>query len=66
MGREMTFKSCTEFFSLPDSSAFTHVCKVCWPNTNLKECLEGGSSSSSSTSSSASATSSEGQESPEE
>ena len=64
MGREMTFKSATEYFQLPDESAFTHVCKVCWPKSTMKEALE-DSSSSSSRSSSGSASSSDGQDSPE-
>ena len=58
MGREMSFKSSVEFYQMPEGSAYSHVCKVCWPKTSVTEAIE-GSSSSSSTSSSDSATSSE-------
>ena len=58
MGREMSFKSSVEFHQMPEGSAYSHVCKVCWPKTSVTEAIE-GSSSSSSTSSSDSATSSE-------
>eukprot|EP00435_Cladocopium_sp_Y103_P053932 s1116_g17.t1 len=58
MGREMTFKTSTEFFQLPDESAYTHVCKVCWPRNRPTGTTE-GSSSSSSTSSSGSVSSSD-------
>ena len=61
MGREMSFKSSVEFYQMPEESAYSHVCKVCWPKTSVTEALE-GSSSSSSTSSSDSASSSEDQE----
>ena len=64
MGREMTFKSSTEFFQMPDETAFAHVCKVCWPKASVREAIE-DSSSSSSTSSSGSVSSSEDQDSPD-
>ena len=51
MGREMNFKSSTEFFSLPDPCEYTHYCKVCWPKTG-PVAVDSGSDSSSSTSSS--------------
>lgn len=57
MGREMNFKSSTEFFTMPDSVEFTHYCKVCWPKGGQFEDAQ-DSSSSSSTSSSRSASSS--------
>ena len=64
MGHEMTFKSSTAFFQMPDETSFTHICKVCWPKSSVKEAIE-DSSSSSSTSSSGSVSSSEDQDSPE-
>eukprot|EP00435_Cladocopium_sp_Y103_P060801 s2357_g22.t1 len=62
MGREMTFKTSTEYYQMPDETAYTHVCKVCWPRDKPTDTVE-DSSSSSSTSSSDSVSSSDDQES---
>eukprot|EP00435_Cladocopium_sp_Y103_P024952 s3690_g6.t1 len=40
MGREMTFKSASEFFHLPDSSEYTHVCKVVFQAQRIKVVLD--------------------------
>ena len=53
MGREMSFKSAVEFFTMPGPEEYTHFCKVCWPK--IEPSNEGSDSSSSSTSSSRSA-----------
>ena len=53
MGREMSFKSAVEFFTMPNAEEYTHYCKVCWPKVG--PCDEVAESSSSSTSSSRSA-----------
>ena len=60
MGREMNFKSATEYFTMPEAGEYTHYCKVCWPKAGPSK-ADSDSSSSSSTSSSRSASSSSGQ-----
>ena len=60
MGREMNFKSATEYFTMPEAGDYTHYCKVCWPKSGPSKTTS-DSSSSSSTSSSRSASSSSGQ-----
>ena len=59
MGREMNFKSATEYLTMPEAGEYTHYCKVCWPKAGPSSAAS--DSSSSSTSSSRSASSSSGQ-----
>ena len=49
MARSRRFKSSEEFEIMPEDSAYTHVCKVCWPLPTG----DGGSMEESSASSSA-------------
>ena len=62
MGREMSFKSSAEFFTLPDPAEYTHYCKVCWPKAG-PVAVDTDSDSSSSTSSSKSSRETSSQES---
>ncbi len=49
MARSRHFKSSEEFETLPEESAYTHVCKVCWPSTTGDDDSSDESSSRSST-----------------
>ena len=50
MARTRRFKSSEEFETMPQESAFTHVCKVCWPSKADEEDSTDESSSESSSS----------------
>ena len=50
MARTRRFKSSEEFVTMPQESAYTHVCKVCWPSkTGEEDSTDESSSESSST-----------------
>ena len=49
MARERTFKTSEEFMEKPSDTCFTHVCRVCWPDSKgADDSTEDTSSSSSS------------------
>ena len=49
MARSRRFKSSEEFETMPEESAYTHVCKVCWPAASGDDDSSDESTSGSST-----------------
>ena len=50
MARERMFKHADEFNEVPEDSSYTHVCKICWPESKAEDSSSEDTSSSTSSS----------------